>query len=1160
MQSHTINQIIQINVYETEADMPHGLALLWQNFIKYLPTIGLIFIGLVALALVVYIIVKHHKAKNFWKNFGIASTLIILFGWGYWGIHNYSRPLTLGSDVVYIDIIKDTGVMTASANSSLHLAMRWDYGHNTYAKTTTPKQTLGFFSESVSAMPEEDQIRLYINDVEVGSDQTYLGTSMSQDDDYTILAVVDPDITPGTYTEEVEWNPLVRDSMMSTRNTLSQSDLVHSTKTPTDEEPFVDFYPWLNAPQVVMKVSAKDGTLVKDIGITRESIKSIKFEDAEFNYVNNEEAVQQAFKDCTNDPDRPKEDCEKEKDEGYARTVYTNGQSNGWSSANVKWGSGYEPNKDKRTSYDGCWDISEHQSGQVIACYIERVRTEEWHNANLLGWFVELLKPDIETNCRMKPVEVEVIEYKRELIGYDDIGNSIYGDYVLDENGDRIVEYRTMVTSNVERTEDEFRECIRNTTAEMNIKVKLGVYDIVIRQKGGVAAPKDSSGLFYYTGQNTDYCMYSSKALVDPKIPRIIVTTRLGKAIEPFVKWEAMIRTLMIGSRPPDYDDMNFFVKFAVDTSMHVMIEYYLEACHEEYQNKESEINLKNFKTEAVTNMSHMFEGTGFANISKKLTEAKDDFKTEQVEDMSYMFAGITIGKAGDFETKDNLKFDNAKNMAGMFKGSRFPKITITGDTMGVTDMNSMFAGISGEGTSETNSLRDTDAEDNKNAAYKPAEVHIEELQTINVTNMGSMFSGANAKIYASPTKFLTNNVTNMSNMFSGVMHSKTKLDLKHFSTANVTDMSGMFLDTKFSSVDLSSFDTSKVTNMSRMFEGCETDSLDLSNFDTKEVNSMSNMFFNSNVKKLKLGKDFDTKNVTDMSGMFANSQFDGKPSGEAAKKFDTRNVTDMNMMFFNAKNLDFVDVAKFNTSKVTDMSYMFANFRIGSKPQPADFGASNKVEPVDDGRKESGLYVIDYAYKDENNEDYLRNPYFKFGFPKWIEGIIKAIFNIDEREIKNWRTTVTNNQDKYPTHYNTTTNLDLTSFDTSNVENMEGMFLGAQYPKIQIDFNKFNTSKVKNMAYMYAMINANDLQFKGAFDTSNVETMEGMFAGTYYTNSHKLDIHVFKSNNLKNTKFMFAYNKIEPGIYLGNFNPKASSISNKEYLSEHVESGGAKL
>ncbi|MGL5900010.1 MAG: BspA family leucine-rich repeat surface protein, partial [Lactobacillaceae bacterium] len=110
--------------------------------------------------------------------------------------------------------------------------------------------------------------------------------------------------------------------------------------------------------------------------------------------------------------------------------------------------------------------------------------------------------------------------------------------------------------------------------------------------------------------------------------------------------------------------------------------------------------------------------------------------------------------------------------------------------------------------------------------------IGLENLDTINVTNMSDMFRQCSNLTNLDLSKFDTSNVTNMSDMFLGCSN-LTNLDLSKFDTSNVTNMSYMFLgSSNLANLDLNKFDTSNVTNMSDMFGNCSNlTKLDLSNF-----------------------------------------------------------------------------------------------------------------------------------------------------------------------------------------------------------------------------------------------------------------------------------------------------------------------------------------
>ena len=227
------------------------------------------------------------------------------------------------------------------------------------------------------------------------------------------------------------------------------------------------------------------------------------------------------------------------------------------------------------------------------------------------------------------------------------------------------------------------------------------------------------------------------------------------------------------------------------------------------------ELDLSNFDTSKVTNMTRMFSGT-----SSLTTLDLSNFDTSQVTDMGAMFWGMS-----NLTTLNLSSFDTSK----------------------VTGMFSMFSG--------TSSLTTLD---------------LSNFDTSKVTNMSRMFEDASSLIILNLSSFNTSQVTDMQGMFYG-MSSLTTLDLSNLDTSKVTDMHAMFSGmSSLTSLDLSNFDTSNVTMMYFMFSGTSSlTTLDLSNFNTSKVTSMHDMFYGmSNLTTLDLS-NFNTSQVTDMSLMF---------------------------------------------------------------------------------------------------------------------------------------------------------------------------------------------------------------------------------------------------------------------------------------------------
>ena len=202
-----------------------------------------------------------------------------------------------------------------------------------------------------------------------------------------------------------------------------------------------------------------------------------------------------------------------------------------------------------------------------------------------------------------------------------------------------------------------------------------------------------------------------------------------------------------------------------------------------------TEIDLRNFDTSSVTDMSYMFDGCSVRNI-----------------DVSY------------FDTA------NVTNMDSMFAQCLFTSLDISNfNTSNVTDMGYMFGRCS-----DLTSL------------------NISGFDTSNVIDMSYMFCGCSSLKSLDVGGFDTSNVTSMRCMFHGC-NSLESLDVSGFDTSNVTSMGYMFhYCSSLTSLDVSGFDTyvkrgGHVTILQSMFSGCRgLISIDLSNFYISDISEVA--------------------------------------------------------------------------------------------------------------------------------------------------------------------------------------------------------------------------------------------------------------------------------------------------------------------------------
>ena len=137
---------------------------------------------------------------------------------------------------------------------------------------------------------------------------------------------------------------------------------------------------------------------------------------------------------------------------------------------------------------------------------------------------------------------------------------------------------------------------------------------------------------------------------------------------------------------------------------------------------------------------------------------------------------------------------------------------------------------------------------------------------------------------------------------------------------------------------------------------------------------------------------------------------------------------------------------------------------------------------------------------------------------------------------------------------------INLLNFDTSKVINMAGMFENCQSLN-SIDLSKFNTEKVENMNSMFSQCNSLKIINLSNFDTSLVQTMDSMFYNCNALNI--LDISNFNmesvtSNNqmlsgLNNLNFINLYNIEDNGYISGSALNSDNSRENVFYVCQRT-------
>ena len=154
-----------------------------------------------------------------------------------------------------------------------------------------------------------------------------------------------------------------------------------------------------------------------------------------------------------------------------------------------------------------------------------------------------------------------------------------------------------------------------------------------------------------------------------------------------------------------------------------------------------------------------------FANMPNLTSLDLKDFNTSKVTNMTGMISGSGMTSL-DFSSFDTT---NVTNMTAMFQNSKITSLDLSDfDTSKVTNMTAMF--------------------------YQAAisEINLSSFNTSNVTTMQVMFNGCSNLTSVNVSSFDTSKVTDMVNMF-GNCPLLTTLDLSSFDTSKATNIMCMF-------------------------------------------------------------------------------------------------------------------------------------------------------------------------------------------------------------------------------------------------------------------------------------------------------------------------------------------------------------------------------
>lgn len=251
---------------------------------------------------------------------------------------------------------------------------------------------------------------------------------------------------------------------------------------------------------------------------------------------------------------------------------------------------------------------------------------------------------------------------------------------------------------------------------------------------------------------------------------------------------------------------------------------YYMFA----YTGKLTKLDLRSFNTKNVEDMSYMFKSN---NTLKTIYVDEELWSTEKVVNSEAMFYGCTSLVGGNGTSYSESFVDHT--YARVDKPGQ-PGYLTKVEPYGVVSGNNTVLTLYYDGYrySRNGLLLNLPFRFNSDVPWWSAHFSIQKViidesiaDFTDVTSMAYWFNGlSEAKEITGLDYLNTSNVTDMRSMFSGCNWLKS-LDLSNFNTANVTNMDGMFFDCRYLETiyaDEKKWSTAKVTSGNQMFQACE--------------------------------------------------------------------------------------------------------------------------------------------------------------------------------------------------------------------------------------------------------------------------------------------------------------------------------------------------
>lgn len=582
-----------------------------------------------------------------------------------------------------------------------------------------------------------------------------------------------------------------------------------------------------------------------------------------------------------------------------------------------------------------------------------------------------------------------------------------------------------------------------------------------------------------------------------------------------------------------------------------------------------------NFKK--VKNLDHLFQNTiGYNNGSFEASSLFEYLKDSPIESAESIFENSTVQAVEKFTNVAN----RTKNLAYAFRNTKsLGQVNFSDWTIGEAEnTQSMFEG-SGIGQailSNATFAKTKNTEKMFKDTQSSSSIQLPKAVFDETTNTNSMFmNSTSAKILLPLATFAKStdagsmfekipltefdlssatlaSATNFNNFFKESGYYTLAVNLPKLSLASAENLSSMFQKSEIGKLTLNeaSMGGNHITDMSSMFQDCASlEEIDLHNITTGPLENIASMFKHlPYIKKIVLPSIFNTANVTDFSSFLSDSI--KLATLENGDKIKLTSATNTSHMFYNLPSLDLKDfIEHIESENITDASYMF--YRTKSSQNiifPITFKTHNisNMQGMFNGFMTPSLDISNMNFDSattmeemlsgitiDSNEISLNDYNYSAKQIIWptgtinapnltsLRGLYKEHHYLTQAIFPKLNTTIlTDLSFIFSNFTNSLTKLDLTGLDTSHVETVESMFAGTQFTLDVPTKISFDTSNVRNMHNMFYYARSSD----GLLDLSdlNVSNVTDMSNLIYYTWLVTVDLTGWDTRNVTDMTEMF--------------------------------------